>query len=231
MRPEEIQRELYAKGASEYDSAHIDTEHVVALNFLTGMVDYLGVESVLDVGAGTGRVMVFLHNARPNLRVVGIEPVAELRQVGYRKGIVPGNLIEGNGYELPFRDGEFDLVCEVAVLHHVRHPERVIGEMLRVARKAIFISDSNNFGGGPALTRSIKQGINALGLWRALQFVTTRGKGYHISEGDGLFYSYSVYNNFRQIRTACQTVHVLNTAGTGCNPYRSAPHVALLGLK
>ena len=33
-------------------------------------------------------------------------------------------------------------------------------------------------------------------LWKAFDYVRTRGKRYQISEGDGLFYSYSVYDSY-----------------------------------
>src|SRR5207245_752348 len=107
---------------------------------------------------------------------------------------------------------QFDVVCEFAVLHHVKKPEVVIAEMLRVARKAIFISDSNNFGQGSFLRRSMKQALNALGLWKVANFFKTSGKNYIISDGDGLGYSYSVFNNYKQLQASCQRIHILNTA-------------------
>ena len=104
--------------------------------------------------------------------------------------------------------------------------------MLRVAKQAIFISDSNNFGQGRTIVRMIKQTINLFGLWRACDLLRTTGKGFHFSEGDGVYYSYSVFNNYRQIRSCCEQVHLFDTSGTGSvNLYRSAPHVAVLGIK
>jgi SAM-dependent methyltransferase len=128
-------------------------------------------------------------------------------------------------------DGSVDLVCSFALLHHVRNPDRIVSEMLRVAKKAIFISDSNNFGQGTYLARSIKQLINALGLWPAANYVKTRGKGYSVLEGDGITYSYSVFNSLPLIKQNCQTVHIVNTEPAGVNPYRTAPTVAVLGVK
>jgi hypothetical protein len=103
--------------------------------------------------------------------------------------------------------------------------------MLRVAQRAIFISDSNNFGQGGRLSRFLKQAINSVGLWPIADQIKTKGKGYAISEGDGLYYSYSVFNNYEQIATKCQSVHMLNTIDGGPNLYRTASHVALLGIK
>ncbi|MGE0769734.1 MAG: class I SAM-dependent methyltransferase [Hyphomicrobiaceae bacterium] len=232
MKPEEaIQRARYARIADDYDTLHMDPEHAMALAMLSGMLDQIGVSSVLDVGAGTGRAMRALRKAHPQLKVVGVEPVAELRQAGHRMGIPENDLIEGNGYQLQFGDGAFDLVCESGILHHVRHPERVIAEMLRVARKAIFISDSNNFGGGSWPARLAKQTLNGLGLWPLTQWIVTGGKGYAITEGDGLFYSYSVFNDLALIERNTKSVHMMNTTASGPNLYRTASHVALLGLK
>jgi SAM-dependent methyltransferase len=229
----DVQRAYYGRTAAEYDAAHVDTpdEHTVALALLTGVVEPFGIRSVLDVGAGTGRVSLAFARSHPGLPVIGVEPVAELREIGHAKGIPPEALVDGDGQKLAYADGSFDLTCCFGVLHHVRRPETVVAEMLRVARRAIFISDANNFGQGSAPGRALKQLINAVGLWPAANWAKTRGKGYTISDGDGLAYSYSVYNNWKQVRRACSRIHVLNTCGVGVNPYRNATHVALLAFK
>jgi hypothetical protein len=77
----------------------------------------------------------------------------------------------------------------------------------------------------------VKQVIRRLGLWTAYNYIRTGGKKYQISEGDGLFYSYSVFNNYDFIRQHCRAVHLLNTRDAGINPLKTASHVALLGLK
>ncbi len=229
----ELQRRYYATTADRYDAMHVDTkdEHHFALSFLVASLDFLEITSVLDIGSGTGRAIQFLKEQRPELRVVGIEPVEELRKQGYAKGLSEQELVEGDATNLPFSPSEFDLVCEFGVLHHVRRPDAVVAEMLRVAGKAILISDSNNFGQGSFAARSVKQVINLLGLWRLADLVKTRGKGYMVSEGDGLAYSYSVFNNYKQIRAQCRSVHLLNTLDARINPYTTASHVALLGVK
>jgi ubiquinone/menaquinone biosynthesis C-methylase UbiE len=228
-----IQRDYYAQTASNYDEMHLghDEEHDIALQFFAAMIHHYKFTSVLDVGAGTGRTISFLNAACPGVKVVGIEPVKALREIGHSKGLSPEVLIDGDGSKLGFADGAFDVVTEFAVLHHVPKPAVVVDEMLRVARRGIFISDANNYGQGGSGSRRIKQTLRALRLWKLFNLVKTKGKGYSISEGDGLYYSYSVFDNYAQIRRACGRVHVLNTRGTGVNPYRTAGQVALLGLK
>lgn len=228
-----LQRQYYRDTAQSYDNQHLgaDDSHSFALAIFLSTIDHFKFGSVLDLGSGTGRVLEYIQKNRANVDVIGVEPVDELRRAGHAKGIDPRQLIEGDASSLNFADGSIDVVCSFALLHHVRDPALVISEMLRVARKAIFISDSNNFGQGSWWARCVKQAINAIGLWSLANYVKTVGKGYLISEGDGLSYSYSVFNNFSQIKRSCKTIHIINTDTAGLNPYRTAPTVALIGLK
>ena len=230
----EIQKKYYANTADNYDAIHgrgINDEHDLALHYLSAIIKFYDIKSVLDVGAGTGRTVEYLLKNHIDLKLVGVEPVDELREKGYEKGIPKNILIKGDGNSLIFNNNSFDLVCEFGVLHHIPKPEIMIAEMIRVGKKGIFISDCNNFGNGSFLGRSIKQTLNTLGLWKSYNYIRTRGKNYQISEGDGLFYSYSVFNNFNQIKKSCKKVLMLSTKDSGVSIYRSAPHVSLLGLK
>jgi SAM-dependent methyltransferase len=230
MSDTDIQRGYYASTAHSYDTLHAREMRDLAfsVNAMLGMADFLGVRSVLDIGSGTGRLLTIMQAARPGLSIKGVEPVRELRDLACSKGL---DVVDADALRMPFGDGEFDLVCEFAVLHHIKTPGVVVGEMLRVARKAIFICDSNNFGHGSAIGRIAKQTLNTLGLWSLADLAKTRGKGYTISAGDGLAYSYSVYNDLAQIELQCERVHIINIAPSGVNPYRTSSSVALLGIK
>lgn len=229
----QTQRSYYAETAAKYDSMHVDDEdeHYFALSFMVAALDFLQATSVLDVGSGTGRAVLYLKQHCPDVRVVGVEPVKELREIGYSNGLSKDELIDGDATHIDSAAEDFDLTCAFGVLHHIRTPENAISEMLRVSKKAIFISDSNNFGHGSLAARTIKQLIDLVGLWSVANIVKTKGKGYIVSEGDGLSYSYSVFNNYRQIQEHCKRIHILNTRDGHINPYRTASHVALLGIK
>ena len=112
---------------------------------MAALIGQYGYRSVLDVGAGTGRGLIFLKSMFPELRVVGVEPSPELRQIGHDKGLSQVELIDGDALDLAFENGSFDLVCEFAVLHHVKYPRQMLGEMLRVAKHGLFVSDDNHF--------------------------------------------------------------------------------------
>jgi ubiquinone/menaquinone biosynthesis C-methylase UbiE len=226
-----LQRSYYRTTAAQYDGMHGgDAAHNFALSFLTSVIDYLQVQSVLDVGAGTGRVWTALQKARPQIRVVGIEPVSEFRDLGYSKGVPRSDLIDGDAYSLPFENDSFDVVCAFGVMHHLADPSKAAAEMGRVARRAIFISDHNDYGRGSAMTTTLKQIAQEVGLWNLYRFLITRGKGYRISEDDGLWYPYSIFDTYKAILPYCSNVHFLNTLTSGPNLYRRASHVAMLGI-
>jgi ubiquinone/menaquinone biosynthesis C-methylase UbiE len=228
-----IQRDYYRDTSHRFDDMHLSSkgEHDFALAFMMSMIDFLEIGSVLDVGAGTGRALIPIKKMYPDLTILGVEPSSAQREMGHAKGLSNQELIDGDAQQLAQNDGSFDLVCEFGALHHMKDPAKAVSEMLRVANKAVFISDSNNLGQGSFPSRTVKQLLRSLRLWPLADFIKTRGKGYTFSDGDGLFYSYSVFNNYPEIVRNCKSVHLLNTAPAGANFYRSAPHVALLGIK
>ena len=229
-----LQQKFFSAMAPCYDSIHAtDDEHGFALSWLEAHIEFFGFQSYLEIGAGTGRALAHLHSRLPQIVCLGIEPVRGMREQGYARGLSREILIEGDAYHLQFPDSSFDVVSEFAILHHVKNPSLVVAEMLRVSRKAVFISDCNNFGHGKVAARLLKLSLRCLRLCSLFNYIRTLGRGYYISEGDGVSYSYSVFNNLKQIRKACSKVYVLNTRPLDINhdPLLSASHVALLALK
>ncbi|MDQ0394785.1 class I SAM-dependent methyltransferase [Labrys monachus] len=225
------QRAYYEATAASYDAAHMEREHLVALHLLSAFIEMAGIRSVLDVGAGTGRAMRFLKARFPDLLIKGIEPVAGLRRQGHLQGIPEEDLIFGDGGALPFEDGSFDLVCEFGVLHHVPRPQVVVAEMIRVAAKMVAISDCNFMGQGPSWLRTIKWMLWRARLWPLADWLKTRGKGYTYSEGDGIAYSYSIFQNVEQLRATWKEVGVIATApnhAKDAGPMKGASHALLI---
>jgi SAM-dependent methyltransferase len=187
--------------------------------------------SVLVVGAGTGRAVAYLKKHAPALKVVGIEPSDALRAMGYQNGLTSEDLLKGDATSLCYRDNDFDVVCEFGMLHHIRNPKAAVSEMLRVAKRAVFISDDNHFAAGSQAARVLKRSLHAFGLWNAAYKVRTAGKGYRISEGDGISYPYSVFDDLDLIKRKCSSVFLMNTTASSGDLYRTASHVAVLALK
>jgi len=228
------QGDYYQRNAGWYDDYHlaVDLEHEFALDFMLSTLERFSIRSILDLGSGTGRVPLAVKKRHPTVRVIGIEPSLALRERGYAKGLAPHELIDGEGTKLPFTDGTFDLVCEYGALHHIKDHRAAVSEMMRVAKKAIFISDNNTFGWGSPRSTLVKRAARRFGLWKLAEYVATRGRGYMETKDDGIWYLYSAFDSFQQIRPHCKMVHVLNIKDTsGADLYKGTSHVAILGLK
>ena len=232
----ELQRAYYTETAGTYNSMHMegnDPEQNLALSLMHGLSLFCQVESILDVGSGTGRVILSLQDKLPDVRIVGIEPVAALREIGYKNGISQTALVDGDATSLAYADGSFDLVCAYAVLHHIPNPRLAIADMLRVAKKAVFISDSNRFGQGSYVGRLVKLFCCKMKLWPIVNYIKTKGKGYTdlTSIGDGIAFSYSIFDDYDYIARHCKSVLVFNLDGGGKRAITDASKVGLLAIK
>jgi ubiquinone/menaquinone biosynthesis C-methylase UbiE len=210
----EIQRRYYTETAAQYESMHSqETSTDPALvKFVYAFLRMIEARSVLDVGTATGLGLRELKAACPEMFVCGVEPVAALIEQAARNGNsarVP--ILQALGDALPFPAASFDAVCEFGVLHHASHPAAVVGEMLRVARKAVFICDSNRFGQGSLASRLVKLLLCKCRLWSAYTFLRTGGKGYLLTEGDGLAYSYSIYDSYELVARWADRVILIPT--------------------
>jgi len=96
---------------------------------------------ILEIGSGTGMLVVRGRTAH-GLDLWGIEPSAgeysATLDVGRRLlahyGLPPDTIREAPGEAIPYPDASFDLVYSSNVLEHVRDPQAVIDEAVRVLK-------------------------------------------------------------------------------------------------
>jgi SAM-dependent methyltransferase len=99
---------------------------------------------VLDVGCGDGEIAWLVGQARPDLRIRGVDVLVR-----------PDTRIPVEQYDgstLPCTDKSCDVVTLIDVLHHCDDPRAVLGEAARVARQAVVIKDHTREGVGAAFT-------------------------------------------------------------------------------
>jgi 2-polyprenyl-3-methyl-5-hydroxy-6-metoxy-1,4-benzoquinol methylase len=99
-------------------------------------------ESILDVGCGEGFTLQKLMDRGIGKRLEGIEYLDRAIEIGNK--IHPElTLKQGNIYDLPYKDNEFDLVLCTEVLEHLEEPEKALKELKRVAKRYCIISVPN----------------------------------------------------------------------------------------
>src|ERR1700736_4075321 len=95
------------------------------------------IDSVLEVGCGTGAVLRQIKSANFGRRLVGIEIGTSDRA---QERIMAGIEVRGfDGITIPFDNHEFDFVYATHVLEHVPHPRGFLSEMRRVSRRFVFL--------------------------------------------------------------------------------------------
>jgi SAM-dependent methyltransferase len=97
------------------------------------VLSFGAVSSLLDVGAGSGRLEIVLGRACG--AYVGIDQVEN-----------PGVML-ADAHALPFADRSFDVVASKQTLPHFADPARAVAEMMRVARRGVVIQQEFPEGG------------------------------------------------------------------------------------
>lgn len=103
---------------------------------------------VLDAGTGTARIPVLLCLKYPHWQVFGIDLAQNMLQIGYKHveqaGLQNQIVLElVDAKQLPYKDGDFDLVVSNSLVHHLPDPLLFFRELKRVLKPngAILIRD------------------------------------------------------------------------------------------
>jgi 2-polyprenyl-3-methyl-5-hydroxy-6-metoxy-1,4-benzoquinol methylase len=96
-----------------------------------------GTERVLDIATGPGYIAeAFAKNSR---EVVGLDLTEAMLDIARARtkdrGVKSISFRTGDAQNLPFEEGEFDVVVCRLALHHVQQPAKVVNGMARVCRR------------------------------------------------------------------------------------------------
>ncbi|MCI4372112.1 MAG: class I SAM-dependent methyltransferase [Thermoplasmata archaeon] len=129
----------------EYDATRLPLEPATLDGIVRALRDR-GVQRVLEVGVGTGRI------ARPleerGFEVTGLD--GSLGMMAHARGKGVRRLVRGSAYRLPFRDQAFDATLFVHVLHTLDDPPSALSEADRVGREGAFALVHPGTGSDPA---------------------------------------------------------------------------------
>jgi ubiquinone/menaquinone biosynthesis C-methylase UbiE len=115
---------------------YLELTEVAAL--LLALAPYTG--SVLDVGAGTGKLSLPL--LKQGRRVVSLDMSPQMLGVARNKALTGDAVLQSvicDAHDLCFVDQSFECVVCSRVLMHLRNWDQAIGELCRVAEKAIIL--------------------------------------------------------------------------------------------
>lgn len=96
-------------------------------------------EHVLDLGCGTGTLALMAHESAPGVDIDGLDAdpkvLASARRKAAKAG-VPIRFSEGMSTELPYPDGQFDVVLSTLFFHHLEDEVKhaTARELARVLR-------------------------------------------------------------------------------------------------
>jgi ubiquinone/menaquinone biosynthesis C-methylase UbiE len=107
-----------------------------------GLLDQAQIQSghrVLEIGCGTGSLIIQLKSLYPETEVIGLDPDPKALARARRKAVraaVSIQLDQGFGDELPYPDASFDRVLSSLMFHHVPADEKgkTVGEVRRVLK-------------------------------------------------------------------------------------------------
>ena len=108
---------------------------------LEELLDRAEPASLLDVGCGEGALVQRFAQRLGSRRVVGVDLREDSLQAGWSRHEAPNLEYRTlDGGELPFADGEFDLVSAIELLEHVPDPNLTLREMSRCAQRHLLVS-------------------------------------------------------------------------------------------
>ncbi|ASY63726.1 Transcriptional regulator, ArsR family [Sinorhizobium sojae CCBAU 05684] len=125
----------FSRNAAEWDELrrlHVSEGDVEAA--LKAMVGDEPVDSLLDLGTGTGRILQLFEGIYR--RGIGVDASRDMLAVARsnldKAGITKASIRHGDIFNLPLDDQTFDLVTIHQVLHYLAEPEAAIAEAARM---------------------------------------------------------------------------------------------------
>lgn len=184
----------FARYASEYDR-HEKYWDSFEQGYLHPYFKDLKGKTVLDAGAGTGRLSVRLHDAGAKVTALDLSPVMLAKLRKKRPGIT---LVEGDMQEMPFPDESFDMIVSSLAIVHLKKIEPFLEEAYRVLknggqfilvnihyRKALILED--NVGKYTILChnhfpRHVREAVESLAFGVEEEIFVTEGNNVWISQ-------------------------------------------------
>ncbi len=129
----------YLHGYNEKESTRLNQQANTLFDMIYSGLDFSKVESMLEIGCGTGEQTTILLEHNPKLKLVSVDHEAHQIEVATNRieAIGMSDRVDfklGNAEKLDLKDDQFDAVFICWVLEHVEDPVLVLSEALRVLK-------------------------------------------------------------------------------------------------
>ncbi|MDY6796091.1 MAG: class I SAM-dependent methyltransferase [Actinomycetota bacterium] len=121
----------FNRAASKYETSHAFSGPLSQNELMYERIREIPFENLLDIGCGTGILLSRILETR-DVRVSGIDISKEMLGIARERLGDRAELVEGDSENLPFGDGEFDLVTWASTFHRFPDPANVLAEIGRV---------------------------------------------------------------------------------------------------
>jgi SAM-dependent methyltransferase len=128
--------------SSEGYARHQGSHTTAYFHRLLGVIDAVLTQpslSVLEIGAGSARVMHTFLARHPVAKAVAMELSPTSLHAAKHGGPSSLRAVAGNALHLPFRDRSFDAVVAFEVIEHLPDVAQALEEMLRVLRRPGYV--------------------------------------------------------------------------------------------
>jgi ubiquinone/menaquinone biosynthesis C-methylase UbiE len=100
------------------------------------VIEHVESGTIVDLGSGTGFLVIEIAKMAPRLKVHGIDLSKEMIRIARRhgKGIKNVHFEMGNAAKLPLEDESIDFIVSTGSLHHWKKPAKVFDECYRILK-------------------------------------------------------------------------------------------------
>lgn len=134
-KKKELSKNAFNKQAKTYDF-DIKGSHARQLYpFILKKVFNTKGKCILDIGCGTGELMLQIFNEDSSYQLTGLDLSPEMLKVAKNKLGFNANFVLGDAENLPFDDNSFDSIICNDSFHHYPRPQIALIEMNRVLKK------------------------------------------------------------------------------------------------
>ena len=197
------------------NSKHGQVEFLTAIKYIEKYAKKINNHKILDVGAGTGKYSLYLHNLGYDVSAVELVK-HNLKVLESKNKDIPSYL--GNAIDLSmFKDNSFDIVLLFGPMYHLISKEdkiQALNEAKRVVKKDGYIFISYCMNEYAIITHGFKEGyiIDAINN-------NLIDNNYHIISKDNDLYSYVRLDDINYLNKECNLKRIKIVSQDGASEY------------